>query len=381
MLSIVNDEMTAVSKELKRIKLLQARSNNGECFRLLEIDNELKKAIEGNEQLVIKGEVDDEVIVCSPNQTWKLYEMHTSNTLILLRRSPLHTDNLQIVTMSSTPLGTIRIPPQLDRLKRWLEECPFNGYNDDQEFLKQEQYSRLHSTTLFGAIQASDEEIRQALQSLDAVLINGYWRLLGAEWQSRFFRLLFANMTMGGVNLSRHYTTREQIIDVFIENSEEFPIDLINNMISAFTIKEGNGFLSWNALKICRFFAIRLFKTKSSWPRFSEFFSAWRQLTGDFEPNAQMLDGLALLKAIPGCDGEYNLTWLPAASLPLDPVQRFARLFDCCERWELARLEPFVEEAARALGVTSMELIVKFARISIDGQGHQIATPLVRMGE
>jgi hypothetical protein len=141
----------------------------------------------------------------------------------------------------------------------------------------------------------------------------------------------------------------------------------------------GEWTIELNSWKILRFFANELLKAKPVW-MLEDLMIAWKKLIYDIplnDPKMILSSGLALLEPLPGTSAT-RVTYFPSSNLPVDPTSRFARLFEVNSRWEYERLEGYVEESAKAMGVAPAELIVKYGRICSDPtSGARLVTPLL----
>ncbi|PJF20117.1 Sister chromatid cohesion protein DCC1 [Paramicrosporidium saccamoebae] len=271
--------------------------------------------------------------------------------------------------MATSFLEAKRIPGKLVKLKDWLEACPYDGPDEEPQ---PEALARLRVGGLFGDVQASDCEIRNFLSDSGAILINGCYRLVSAGHLCRFFKMLFALLTMNDL-CSCSVLEKCTIMTLFASDSEgeEFPPNVVEHLLSVYMDSTSR----LDQRRIGRFFAEELLKARPIWLE-SEFLSAWRQLLGDLEPSISYLGDLILKEPVPGMT-ETRLAYFPASRLPLEPEARFARLFEVRPRWELTEIEPFVEGAARALEVELLDLLVKHARISTTPNGIKIVTALL----
>lgn len=340
----------------------------GGRVRLLELsDGNLMEVIQAGGRLKMKGTGQDEVILCSDQRTFRVREIHTSNTHMLVGREG------KVRELSKNLLEAKMIPAKVERLRELLEACPYEGPDERPE---QSSLQKLEISRLLDSVQGSDEELKATLLDYGAIIVDGYYRLPSSEYLCRFFKLLFSLLTMADLDINGDLT-KQSILELFSEEQEEFPTNTIEQLLNVYANKvSSDELLHFNDRRICRFYAEELLKARPVWI-YTEFLDAWRQLTIDIQPRMEFLAGLVLEGTVPGEADQRRITYFPAASLPVDIVARFGRLFEANPRWELVKIRPFVEGIATALNVDLLDLIVKHARISVDPSGKEIVTPLL----
>lgn len=370
-------------------------SGQSSSLALLELNDELRGCLEGGQELLIKGaSAEDELILCTPSRTFSVRQVTSSNLGLLVEKT-----TGQVVTMTSSLLEAVKCPPRLGRLHDWLASTSYDG-PEGLEAMSVSSSPPLRETLqadrLLGEIQASHEEIRRALTEQAAVLVDGYYRCLGADLSCRLFKSLFAGLTLRDRHVTETFL-QEELIDCLVGDGGELdivPLPILEHFLSLYTTRvpqegearpgDGEGReqdrerFQLDETRVCRFFAQELLRARAVW-NLSELMRAWQQLTSDLTPDPhRMLVGLALLEPIPGREDDLRVIHFPAARLPLEPVALFETLFERRPRWEYGSLEPYVEGAARCLGVSAADLIVRHGRISVDPVSQRrIVTPLV----
>lgn len=141
------------------------------CYRLLELaDPNLLSALEGKEELWIRGKSEDDAVLCTETQTFRLRELITSNMFLVVEKS-IHGASGMIVGRPSATLETSLLtrPPGIDQLIKALNEVPYNGGVED-EFRDNDL---IHVTRIYENIQASSKEIEDCLKEQGAMIIKG----------------------------------------------------------------------------------------------------------------------------------------------------------------------------------------------------------------
>lgn len=339
-------------------------------YRLLELNHDaLLKA----EELTIKGGDEDDVYICTESMTFRVREVNTSNLSLLTLPTP-DTDNqhASIIAMTKTYLEPTKTAGRIDQLRTLLEAAPYDGPLSSR-IPAPEALACLHCSRIFDLVQASDDEIRAALNRLDAVLLDGHYRLMSPDYLCRFFKSLFASISLLEM-ASGDILNMESLLESFDE--EEFPRNVASSILHAFSsaASESSNEIRLGEEKICRFFAVELLKAKTNWT-LGQLLIAWKKLTGDFEPRLDYLSGLAIFDPLPGSH-DQRVTYIPLASLPLDLPTRLTKLFEIRHKWELTQLQSFFGDLPDGPAVM-MERLVKLARISTDEHNVKYVTPLV----
>lgn len=358
---------------------LQATLTRSASLVLLELNEDLRACLEGGQELLIKGASgEDELILCTPSCTFSVRQVASSNLSLLVEGT-----TGQVVAMTNGLLEAVKCPPRLERLRHWLASCPYDGHErtdmDGGHAASATSMGALRADRLLGEIQASDEEIRRALVEQAALLIDGHYRCLGADLTCRLLKSLFAGITLRDRRAHESFHRDELIRCLDYEDGEgDLPLPILEHFLSLYTREQGTDTLVLDEVRVCRFFAQELLRARTVWS-LSELMRAWRQLAGDLAPDPhRMLVGLALLEPMPGQEDDLRVVYFPATRLPLEPAALFGALFERRLRWEYAVLETYVEEAARCLGLSAADLIVRHGRISIDpASQRKIVTPLL----
>ncbi|XP_038934716.1 sister chromatid cohesion protein DCC1 isoform X4 [Rattus norvegicus] len=151
-------------------------------FCLLELEPALCQQLEAGDSFVIRGDKDEQAVLCSKDKTYDLKIADTSNMLLFIpgcktpdqlkgeetQSNIVHTE---IFGFSNNYWELRRCRPKLKKLKKLLMENTYEGPDSQKE----EDPSRSKYTTedLLNQIQASEEEIMAQLQVLNACEIGG----------------------------------------------------------------------------------------------------------------------------------------------------------------------------------------------------------------
>ena len=177
-------------------------------YRLLDLsDPNLLAAFEGKKEMFIRGGVDDDAVLCTNDQTFRLREIVTSNMFLVLQMDPSMDSNGEMkgtaagkpgATLEATPMTR---PPGIDQLIQALNSAPFNGGSGSEDGDEFEGSDYLHIIRLYENVQASAKEIEDCLKEQGALIIKGknyfifvythsyidHYRKLGCHFLCRFF--------------------------------------------------------------------------------------------------------------------------------------------------------------------------------------------------
>lgn len=143
----------------------------GEVMVLDATNEDIRKALESGEELVVKGDSEQDAILCTATQTFQLFSKETSNELLFVRNKN------EIDGCAHQHLEPVRIPPRLDQLKSLLEQNTrlFNNDTDiaadkeeEDDSNKRVRRERLTLDKLVSSVQASKAEILAGMKDLFA---------------------------------------------------------------------------------------------------------------------------------------------------------------------------------------------------------------------
>lgn len=230
--------------------------------------------------MYIPGQPDDEAVLTTDTQTFRLRQVETSNTHLLLKNPPRPTDNqnnitssisgYSVVAMSSTNLlEAIPIIGRTDKLEQLLWRHPYAGPEEMTDVDADDGGSGgsgtayladLHQDRLFGQIQSSRREIEGALRGLQAVLIDGHYRVVCPRYTSRFLHYLSSMAVENDWDLSDALNLQAVCQQFQVSCPEEFPPQAVAELCRIYSNDNGDGRLSMR--KISRFFGIELLKSQ-----------------------------------------------------------------------------------------------------------------------
>ncbi|XP_076257805.1 sister chromatid cohesion protein DCC1 isoform X2 [Rhynchophorus ferrugineus] len=338
--------------------------------RLLELNSELLKAIEANEVLTIKGEDDDEVVICTSKSTFRVTEAETSNNLLLIKSlqfsNNIQTQNqrsvrkVEICNVFQEYLEATPGRPHLNKLYDILSNTIYRGPEYEYEIEGKQLYSL---EELKGIVQSSDRELNDAIKAMDVVEIDGKIREIDFEYHFRVlsYMLKLIEENSWDLDMIDYDVTCESL-------SELVHGDIVKSLFEKYTedsrVIDGLPLYRYKEFDVCQFFARVLLKEAGKF-NLEEFLQAWRDSVPEgMVTSEDMLYGIAIInrKSIPSVIWSFEET-----SLPDNINERFKVLFDVKEKWSVPEITPYI----RSLTTDKLDvnaLLAKHARASkVDG--------------
>ncbi|XP_076064457.1 sister chromatid cohesion protein DCC1 isoform X2 [Oratosquilla oratoria] len=359
--------------ELKSItQTLEFPHNFGEDTNqiLIELDEKVLETIQ-EDQVVIRGDEEDMAVLCTRNKTFELREAETSNTLAILPGLKFPDElpdegervlnHLEVTNIHFTYFELRPCKPRLKKLQELLAEQPYSGTTDMETEERTEDGRKYTYDDLLEKVQASEDELNQALVDMEAYHIYGFWQILEFDYKFKVFSHI--------INL---VDTQSWALDCI---SKDAVLRLLNNVeprtiisqcfdfyLSSTNVENDNGEALYNFIdnKVCRLYAEVLLKPAEKF-NLQEFLSIWQQSVPEgMTTNLSQLGGLALVDRL--CTPEV-ICYFPAYDLPEDIQERFSFLFDAREKWTMDEIKYYVEDLAGDK-VPVSAILTKYARAS-----------------
>nr|SVE75255.1 EOG090X09TV [Daphnia dolichocephala] len=328
--------------------------------KLLEVNKETLEYLNSGECLFIKGTEDSHVVICSNSSTFELKEAETSNSLLLM--PPLNHGKLieetesralrkqEVLGVYHTYYEMRHTKPKLQSLRNALAKYPYKGQDSEIS----EDIVGLSFTELKDITQASEEEIINRLQEMQATKVRGKWRLLDVGFL--FGWVSYLDSILREKQLSLQEVTPCNVKDwmgLYDIN------DVTEKCISLF-MEEDDDNLRWKSAAVSQLFALYLLPELRAFDS-KDFFTAWQQsMPVGVTANEEHLNGVALV--------DYDSTpslvkYLPEFELPEEINERLDILFRNRTKWTLQSITPYVQPLTdNNLNVAA--LLTKYARSS-----------------
>ncbi|XP_030360694.1 sister chromatid cohesion protein DCC1 isoform X2 [Strigops habroptila] len=391
----------------------------GECC-LLQLEPGLCAEIEAGCSLVIRGEKNEQAVLCSKDKTYDMKIADTSNMLLFVPgcKTPeqLNADQAscniihsQIAGFSSNYWELRRCRPKLKKLRKLLMEDPYEGPDSRKD--QALTFSKYTTEDLLSLVQASEEEILHHLQVIDACKIEGPFHILIFQGASHFKALRSASIvpiTSAAMKLikrikpSRPQAGTDQsgfsqgywrilefdyemkllnhVIQLIDSESwslskvplrtclEELgslePTEMIEHILLSYGRKyfdDGEVYFEMHEDKICRAIAQMLLRNAVKF-NLSEFQEVWQQSVP--EGMTAKLDQLKGLALVDRSSRPETIFLLKVEDLPEGNQERFNSLFSIREKWTEPDITPYIQDLC-AEKQTVGALLTKYARSSM----------------
>ncbi|KAJ6792062.1 sister chromatid cohesion protein DCC1 [Iris pallida] len=342
---------------------------------LLEVDEKLLPDILHN-RVIIRGQLDEEAVLCTPSSTYAMKFVGTSNSVFLIppgepkpQNSKLlpedcEGNNLGVVESAASVLKVapgsmelVQAAPRLDKLKILLNERPYSFQEDLGTDPK--GTTGLYSwEDLVELVQASEGELRTGLRSLSAVEIDGYWRIIDGKSMDEVLNMILNNCVLYQCPLNA--IGEDHIISVL--EADGYSRTIVLHCLDTYGSKvENMGGCLWclDERRVCLHVALRVLSGRKM--KLENFMEKWVQsIPASMKADLKMLEGEVLFEKM-GVE-----TWLCAfsvSSLSSVPAERFAALFRERPKWEWKDLEPYIRDL-KVPGLSAEALLIKYTRRS-----------------
>ncbi|XP_025120735.1 sister chromatid cohesion protein DCC1 isoform X7 [Bubalus bubalis] len=290
---------------------------------LLELEPALCGRLQAGRSLVIRGDKDEQAVLCSEDKTYDLKVADTSNMLLFI--------------------PGCKIPEQLK-----MEETHCNIIHTEYT-----------TEDLLDQIQASEEEIMTQLQVLNACEIGGYWRILEFDYEMKLL-----NHITQLVDSESWSFSKVPLNTCLQELGPLEPEEMIEHCLKCYGKKyteEGEAYFELSADKICRATAQMLLQNAVKF-NLAEFQEVWQQSVP--EGMTTRLDQLKGLALVDRQSRPEIIFLLKAEDLPEGDQERFNSLFSLREKWTEEDIAPYIQDLCgekQTIGA----LLTKYARSSM----------------
>lgn len=390
--------MTANDEKKGRGDMIRFSDTYSEtCYKLMELPEDLMEVVERGERLMLKGEGAENVVLCSRTKTYDVKLAETSNTLLLL---PAESDcDKENGTTTRSILGSCtsyyelkNAKPNTASLNTLLMKCPYAGAAREAQ-LDSDTAKRYTFELLLENVQASEMEVKAALDEMGALQINDHWRLVYPPYLNWTFDAVLAVVVEEGLDLAAVSIDRVLVRLRELQDSGELVphqcggVDamVVQHAMKMYSTSTTVGSVSDDAMqiegqeaspgtavilaldrtKIATFRAEQLLWSRDpkqgAWG-VSEFIEAWEASMPDSTPpDRAILKGLALEETH---GPRLVLQPVRRSELPAGVKERFAFLFALRPKWLLDDLRPFIGDLVTSSGKTEAALLLTSTRSS-----------------
>nr|XP_010908883.1 sister chromatid cohesion protein DCC1 isoform X1 [Elaeis guineensis] len=340
---------------------------------LLEVDEKLLHDVL-HHRVTIRGQPDEEAVLCTPSSTYAMKFVGTSNSVLLIPAGEptpsssngtcngSETNNkavpdavASVIKVAPGYMELTQAAPRLDKLKSLLNERPYRLEEDleNDVWFKRGLY---RWQDLVEEIQASDQELRDGLRSLSAVEVDGYWRIVDGKTMDEILNMILTNSVLHEWPLNA--LSENEVVSIL--EADGFPGRIVLHCLETFGSKvenSGSNLWSLDEKRVCLHFAVQILGGGKM--KLEIFMAKWmRSIPSGMHGDLKMLEGEVLYEKL----GVEN--WIHAFSvsdLPSTPAERFAALFRERPKWEWKNLEPYIRDL-HVPGLSSEGLLIKYTR-------------------
>ncbi len=322
--------------------------------------------------MTIRGRPNDEAVLITQKDTFSIKAVQTSNSFLILApaSNPVCMDvsritedsGYAIIETTSGYMELNRTIPNLQRLRLLLNASPYDG--------SAELGSLYGTTELQSVIQASDEELWTALGDLDAILIQGSWKVLHLDYMKSILTSLIYTAQADRFPLD----AIPQSVALKVSQEDEVPLDVVMHVLRIFShsgpSESSESVFNLKEEKVGPFYGKTLLSEIGQGNLYA-FTVDWRlKMPPDFDVDIKMLDGHCLIDVENGIE---VIRWWSRDDLSADAKTRFEQIFQEREKWRAHDLVPFLEDLAPDQKKMDA-LLLKFARVSTGAAGERFYT-------
>ncbi|KAI0000385.1 sister chromatid cohesion protein Dcc1 [Russula vinacea] len=346
-------------------------------FRLLELPPDLCKLIESSvddPSLMIKGGPEDDAVLCTSDRTYNIRSVTLSNSVLVVSPVP-HIDGGedQVVIQDSLNelLELVPAVPKLHRMNVMLQEHEWEeGHEDEEdECFRAAKRKRITLDDAQMELQASEQEIAQALKEKHMLIIDGALRPLSPTYLHKILELLLMHL----VSLSQPHDAASILeLSQSLQYEHEVRREVTLQVMRWFGQVDGaDERWEMDIEKVVRQVGLGILRQHKT-DSISEdaFMTKWNTAVGDTfvsHTSLKLLTGNYLCAPSPFSTSTI-LSYFPCAELPTDPAMRFADLFLTRERWKAEEIVPYLSDIA--VDTKDLDkLLLKYARALTDKDG------------
>ncbi|GFP90455.1 sister chromatid cohesion protein dcc1 [Phtheirospermum japonicum] len=343
---------------------------------LLELDEKLLPEIL-HQRVTLRGQPDEDAVLCTPSKTYAVKFVGTSNSVFLIPPSDKSSESCDmkddddvsavvasVIKVSPGCMELVEVAPKLDKLKLLLSQNPYSFSEESKMDISDEsdktKIGLYRWDDLVDRLQASDEEIKLGLQSLSAVEIDGYWRVLDDKYMNGILNMLLHNVILN--DWSVNALNEDDVVGVL--ETDGFPRNIAKHCLRVYC-SEVDGKWKLEERRVCVQLAREILKEGKM--KMEIFMEKWTRKLPDGMSNAgfEILEGEVLTEKIGVESWVYGFS---VCSLPSTPAERFGKLFAERPKWEWKDLQPYVRDL-RVPGLSAEGLLLKYTRRTQENVG------------
>ncbi|KAL8500562.1 hypothetical protein ACS0TY_020225 [Phlomoides rotata] len=339
---------------------------------LLELDDKLLPEIL-HQRVTLRGKPDEDAVLCTASKTYAIKFVGTSNSVFLIPPSDKvpelcndkDDDRMVVAPVLKVAPGCMELvesAPKLDGLKLLISQNPYS-FSEVSEMNTSEEREKTEMglyrwEDLINRIQASDEELKSGLQSLAALEIDGYWRILDDNYTFTILNMLLHNVILNDWSISA--LNEDEVVGVL--ETDGFPRNIAKHCLQVYCSKVDEGAdvsSKWKLDERCVCVCLAREILREGKMKLEIFMEKWiRKFPDGMIASFDMLEGEVLTEKLGIETWVYSFS---VSSLPCAPSERFTRLFRERPKWEWKDLQPYVRDL-KVPGLSSEAILLKYTR-------------------
>lgn len=359
-------------------------------YFLFEVPESVLKQVVSSDTVQLRGRLEDPCVLVTDEATYTLRQVESTNTMLLLpppstvavgskRARPEDAETRLITGVVTCHYELGLFNPSVNPLRDLLNQKPYNGEEDEQELgLGREGSSQEYETKrgmcttqyLRSVIQASDSELYQNLEKINAVEIGGAWRLLHPDYDSKVFDAILDLV-------SEHQWPTDAVSAAAVAEKlqTDFSETVTTHVLRCHSLKQAAeddpDLFRLDIAKVALFRAMQLFADRNPYPH-NLFMQQWEDVMPyGMLPHPDMLKGHALIEQTILTETDKSgkqFSYFPVSALAAEPRQRLRQLFQKRERWSLEAIAPYVADLP-APNQPMDQFLLKNARVVNTAEG------------
>ncbi|KAF8913973.1 sister chromatid cohesion protein Dcc1 [Gymnopilus junonius] len=348
-----------------------ASSKEAGAYKIIELTPDLTALIENatkngeDLRFSIKGQPNEDAVLCTPDTTFVMRSVVLSNTLVVVTPVPdecttaFADDTVVIRDQLHDVIELVPAVPKLHKLFSLIRNRQYDEGREDEPD-DNENTLRLTYKEAKEQIQASDAELDRGLRERRILIINNELRPIAHSFLNRLLELelnLLVSLSM------KHTSVSVEDLCSTLSDDHDVPRTVSTQVMSWFgVITEGRWKMDVEG--VVKEVGLGILRNHRQDPiERNELLSKWKSQVGDTFADSVSLSLLAgnyIESELFGND-VTTLKYFPALDLPVDPAARFSDLFLTRAKWKGEEISPFLSDIA----INSKErdkLLLKYCR-------------------
>jgi len=341
-------------------------------YRLIELNEQLESALKNGEDVVIRGDPQDGVVVCTDTKTFDIKICTTSNELLVssdliiprTKEGPTAA-TADLVLRVHDYMEPKEILPKLDKLQKLL---PTFALSNDSE------PKGISTAELLDRVQSSKFQLQEELNRLGAIDRDG-WKVV-TDMERVSYSICTA---IDSESWSLAAIDESGMVQIINEFEQVWPEWAIQHTLKALSKSEKDGTYEICQKKLSIQVALFILKRNAEETNQSivleEFTEVWKtMLPSEVEPDVKDLFGFAYVSADKSRGKTVEVIhYLNPLNLPGDPLMLFNFLFSLKKQWTDAELQALTKRVTPP-GKQASAIISKYCRQSKSATGVKLFT-------